>query len=38
MWFVLFPYNMFAALSWYAVCRVFNVRGAYPQFCVRGIS
>ena len=30
MWFVLFPYNMFAALSWYAVGRVFNVRGAPP--------
>lgn len=30
MWFVLFPYNMFAALCWCAVCRVFNVRGAPP--------
>jgi len=30
MWFVLFPYNMFSALCWYAVCRVFNVRGAPP--------
>lgn len=30
MWFVLFPYNMFSALCWYAMCRVFNVRGAAP--------
>lgn len=30
MWLVLFPYNMFSALCWYAVCRVFNVRGAPP--------
>lgn len=30
MWLVLFPYNMFSALCWYAVCRVFNVRAAPP--------
>ena len=30
MWLVLFPYNMFSALCWYAVCRAFNVRGAPP--------
>jgi len=30
MWLVLFPYNLFSALCWYAVCRVFNVRGAPP--------
>lgn len=30
LWLVLFPYNMFSALCWYAVCRVFNVRGAPP--------
>lgn len=30
MWLVLFPYNMFSALCWYAVCRVFKVRGAPP--------
>lgn len=30
MWLVFFPYNLFSALCWYAVCRVFNVRGAPP--------
>lgn len=29
-WFVLFPYNMFCALCWYAVCRVLKVRGMPP--------
>uniref|UniRef100_UPI0022B2B152 DUF6708 domain-containing protein n=1 Tax=Burkholderia sp. IMCC1007 TaxID=3004104 RepID=UPI0022B2B152 len=26
MWLILFPYNLFSALCWYAVCRLFNVR------------
>jgi hypothetical protein len=30
LWLVLFPYNLFSALCWYVVCRVFNVRGAPP--------
>lgn len=30
MWLVLFPYNLFSALCWYAVCRLFNVRTAPP--------
>ncbi|QXH36708.1 hypothetical protein [Pseudomonas muyukensis] len=25
-WFVLFPYNLFSALCWYVVCRLFNVK------------
>ncbi|CAD5110613.1 hypothetical protein PSEWESI4_04936 [Pseudomonas carbonaria] len=27
-WAVLFPYNLFAALCWWATCRLFNVRPA----------
>ena len=30
MWLLLFPYNLFSALCWYAVCRLFNVRSAPP--------
>ena len=30
MWLILFPYNLFSALCWYVVCRVFNVRSAPP--------
>ncbi|WP_238531985.1 DUF6708 domain-containing protein [Achromobacter arsenitoxydans] len=30
MWLVLFPYNLFSALCWCAVCRLFNVRAAPP--------
>lgn len=30
MWLLLFPYNLFSALCWYSVCRVFNVRSAPP--------
>ncbi|NBA97550.1 DUF6708 domain-containing protein [Pseudomonas sp. R5(2019)] len=29
-WLVLFPYNLFSALCWCVVCRVFNVRTAEP--------
>ncbi|KVH40955.1 hypothetical protein WS88_05570 [Burkholderia cepacia] len=28
MWLILFPYNLFSALCWYVVCRLFNVRSA----------
>ncbi|MDN7632324.1 DUF6708 domain-containing protein [Burkholderia cepacia] len=30
MWLILFPYNLFSALCWYVVCRVFNVCSAPP--------
>ncbi|ALX14071.1 hypothetical protein P350_21010 [Burkholderia cepacia JBK9] len=30
MWLILFPYNLFSALCWYVVCRLFNVRSAPP--------
>ncbi|WP_269506086.1 hypothetical protein [Burkholderia sp. IMCC1007] len=30
MWLILFPYNLFSALCWYAVCRLFNVRSTPP--------
>ncbi|NBA98535.1 DUF6708 domain-containing protein [Pseudomonas sp. R5(2019)] len=29
-WLVLFPYNLFSALCWCVVCRLFNVRTAEP--------
>jgi len=29
-WLVLFPYNLFSALCWWAVCRVFNVKSPPP--------
>lgn len=30
LWLVFFPYNMFCALCWYAVCRMFKVQGMPP--------
>lgn len=30
LWLVFFPYNMFCALCWYAVCRVLKVQGMPP--------
>ncbi|MFJ2984995.1 MULTISPECIES: hypothetical protein [unclassified Pseudomonas] len=29
-WLVLFPYNLFLALSWWATCRLFNVKSPPP--------
>lgn len=36
LWLVLFPYNMFCALCWYAVCRVMRVQGMPPPMHVTG--
>lgn len=30
LWLLLFPYNMFCALCWYAACRVLKVQAAQP--------
>jgi len=36
LWLISFPYNMFCALCWYAVCRVLKVRGMPPPVHVMG--
>lgn len=36
LWLVFFPYNMFCALCWYAVCRVMKVQGMPPSMHVTG--
>lgn len=36
LWLVFFPYNMFCALCWYAVCRILKVRGMPPPMHVMG--
>jgi len=33
-WLILFPYNMTLALSWYAACRLVNVRAGEPPLAV----
>lgn len=29
-WAILFPYNLSVAVSWYVICRMFNVKAAPP--------
>lgn len=36
LWLVFFPYNMFCALCWYAVCRVMKVQGMPPPMHFAG--
>lgn len=38
LWLIFFPYNMFCALCWYAVCRTLNVCGMPPPVQITGIG